>query len=358
MRPAIALAAASGLAAVATTALDVAPVIRAFPKLDSGCTQGVQAFQYWWTGAWTAAEQSLVVAGFNQWDSYRGRSGIKFTTSTPPGIDPRPTTFGSGRIEIVRSTTLNDNNTSCAKDRITLDVTDPALRYLAAHEAGHMFDMNHSGNEDSHPYSGSVSTPLMSGCTRPNPVTWVTRNDDLAQLSNSWDSGAQSSDMGFENSIGAWFGAPVRTSGNAYTGSWKVPVGQGETIESRPVRVTTPGNTQRMAVRFRSAAGANRIKFKYRAVDYGATDCNPGQMNPAFDWDDATFSTAPNAWVMQGNVQMPVSPSGTWVTSNTIVPPPILPNGQSWNRFEGIDIQVSYWAEGSTATIDELVAYA
>jgi|GEM_PF-3967845 len=194
----------------------------------------------------------------------------------------------------------------------------------------------------------------MQGCARQdNPP----RNDDLAQLSFNRDSRAQTSDMGFENDIGAWLGNWTLTTNAPFDGNRAMLISQGNTIESRPVRVTSPRINQRIAVRY-IATGQTKIKFKYRPVNYSGSSCKPGQFTPdGFNWDTPFFPGGSQDW-RSHSVTLPARSS--WRTSNTAVPAPAGgPNGgNTWAQWDAIDIAVSYYAENSNAKIDELVSFS
>jgi hypothetical protein len=358
-KPGVGVAAVAGLALVSTST-GTTPTVGAFPKLNgNSCPTGDLLYRFSDSDQdWADPEIVAVEAGFARWTTYRNRGADVIATIVE--------STSQAAVPVIR---LMDgpnvvNSVSCNGQLVSINLKQPVatLARSAAHEAGHGLGLSHTGNRDSHPFSGTNANPLMNGC---NVSAGVPYNDDLAQLSSRYDGGAQTSDMGFENSIGAYQGAFSRTIGNAFDGDWKVDMTQGNAITTRPVRLTTAGGTvQRMAVRHWNAAAGNKLKFLYRPVNYGAGVCGsglPGNFNPDnFNWGVVSYPNGENTWSLGSTITLggsPVPPG--WVTSNTIVPAPTpFPSATGWGTWNAVDVQVQFFAETSPARIDEMVSYS
>jgi len=182
----------------------------AFPNdVEQACRDHQRSFSYNFYEPVTSTARAAITSGLTDWNQALDYNGMRLAQWSPWDGDPYVSEIGIHHAYLGPTAY---GRSDCFASAITIntyaDFQDPALlRTIAAHEAGHIAGLLHTGDTDSHAYPSDNPT-TMSTCLAPSVAATRSLTQDDAQsitfaqtrLSNS----SLTANLGFEQGISYW----------------------------------------------------------------------------------------------------------------------------------------------------------
>ena len=308
------------------------------------------------TANWTAAAQQAFRDSVARWARLRRENGLAYFTASE--------VTSSENVRVVRGQVGGGNsnvNCSPAIDELNMHSAEPGSNpgffTTAAHESGHGYGLDHTGNQDTLTYNNAqiVRAPLMTGCGTAASA-FPEADDQMAVVMHATTGvahlpvGPLNPDRGFESAhsntggdLLPWSGIATTITNTPFEGGRYAQIAAGPLAQR--LRVATPPNNFRFRFAYKTTgtSGANP-KFSTRTVSYpgGAPPCGS-------TWQRALNYNSPSVsgYTLRSNLYYASNSAWQQVAYQTITN-----GGGSFAGLQAVDVKLEIFnADSAGGTI-------